>query len=202
MIYLIEFALLHILFYLVYRIMLSKETQLRFLRGFLLGSTFLSLIVPAVSIPNTTTIPTINMEAIVLPAFSIAQQTEATTTHTWWQVALVIGGLLILIKLVVTLIQLRSFYVQSSESEIASIPVREVKGLENSFTFFSWIFIDPNYFENPQDIARHEYGHAKMLHSLDLIFFYLLAIVFWWVPTIWLMLKELKLQSLLLNSRM
>lgn len=191
MIYFIEFALLHILFYTVYHLMLSKETELRFLRGFLISSTLLSLIVPSLSIPNAT-LPTVNTEAIMLPAFDITQTTEISNSYDWFQLILIGVGILIIAKLGLSLFQLLKFYKKSESMEIENIPVRDVEGLQNSFTFFRWIFIDSSYFENPKDIVRHESGHAKKLHSLDLIFFYSLSVIFWWVPSIWLMIRELR----------
>jgi len=192
MIYLIEFALLHLLFYGVYKLTLSKETQLAFLRSFLIGSTFLSLLVPAISIPNTSVIPTINTEAIILPSVSVIQSQEHTHSVNWVEVIFTFAAIVMTIRLLIMLSQLRNFYKRSSYSEIENIPVRKVLGLQNSFTFFRWIFIDPDYFENPKDIVRHEYGHVQKLHSLDLTFFYLMTIPFWWLPSIWLMIKELK----------
>jgi len=169
MIYLIEFALLHTLFYIVYRLMLVKETELRFLRGFLIGSTILSLIVPMLSIPNAP-LPTVNTEAIILPAFSTVQQDEATQSYPSILTILFGAGFLILLKIVWTLFQLLRFYRQSEPSEVENIAVREVSGLQNSFTFFKWIFIDTHFFEAPKDIVRHEHGHVKKLTRLTCFF--------------------------------
>ena len=192
MIYLIEFALLHCLFLLVYKLMLAKETQLNFLRGFLLGSTLLALLIPAIDIPNAPAIPTINTEAIVLPTFNTLEPIETSDSLTWLGGLFLLVGSTIFIKMGFILIQIRKLYQQSSRKEIDLIPVREINGLQNSFTFFKWIFIDTAYFENPKDIVRHEHGHAQKLHTIDLAFFNMLTVIFWWVPSIWLMIKELR----------
>ena len=78
--YIVEFSILHLLFFGIYKVMLSKETQLSFLRFFLIGSTALSLILPAVEIPTKAAIPTINTEAIVLPMINI------TPNGTGWNI--------------------------------------------------------------------------------------------------------------------
>ncbi len=192
MIYLIEFAILHLLFYVVYKALLSRETQLNFLRRFLLTSTLISLVVPALNIPSSSSIPTINTESFVLPAVNLLRPVSESPSSNWVGIILAIAGTIVLCKLLLNLLQLRSYYRKSNHAHIEDIPVLEVKGLNNSFTFFKWIFIDTHFFHNPKDIVRHELGHAKKLHSVDLIFFYLLSILFWWVPSIWLMLKELK----------
>ncbi|MEO1256467.1 MAG: hypothetical protein AAFY41_16495, partial [Bacteroidota bacterium] len=190
-VYLVEFFMLHLLFLGTYKVMLSKETQLGFLRFFLIGSTILSLILPIVEIPNKSSIPTVNTETIILPVITSTVSEE--TTETPWYLFL-IGGISVvfMFKLLLNLIQIYGWYRQSEIETLDKIDIRKVAGLQNSFTFFQWIFIDPKNFEHPGDIIRHEQGHAKKLHSLDLLFFHILLIFFWWIPSIWLMIKELK----------
>lgn len=190
-IYIVEFAILHLLFFGIYKVMLSRETQLGFLRLFLVGSTLLSLTLPLLEIPTKASIPTINMDAIILPILSVNTEVQ-TFTLPWYVILTGAVCSLFLLKFIVTLIQIYGWYRQSETDSLEDIVIRKVSGLQNSFTFLQWIFIDPKNFENPADIIRHEQGHAKKLHSLDLLFFHILTIFFWWLPSIWLMIKELK----------
>lgn len=188
--YFIEFSILHLLFYGIYKLLLAKETQLRFLRFFLVGSTALSLIIPAIEIPSKSPIP-LNMDAILLPV--VSKSPEATPMNiSWYLIAISIVSVFLLIKFIINLYQIYGWYKKSETASLDQIPIRKVTGLQNSFTFFNWIFIDPGHFENPADIIRHELGHARKLHSLDLLFFFILSIFSWWLPSIWLMIKELK----------
>ncbi|WP_436517779.1 TonB family protein [Ekhidna sp. To15] len=189
--YIVEFSILHLLFFGIYKVMLSKETQLGFLRFFLLGSTLLSLILPAIEIPTKTAIPTFNTEAIVLPIISATPQ-ETGWDIPWYVVVIGIVSIIFTFKLLLNLIQIYGWYRQSETDAFDQINIQKVTGLQNSFTFFKWIFIDPKNFENPADIIRHEQGHASKLHSLDLLIFHILTIFFWWQPSVWLMINELK----------
>lgn len=189
--YLVEFSILHLLFFGIYKVMLAKETQLAFLRFFLVGSTLLSLILPAIDIPTKAAIPTINTEAIILPMVEPIT-TGQTMDMPWYMLLIGVISLVLTFKLLVTLIQIYGWYKQSEHDSLERIDIRKVSGLQNSFTFFRWIFIDPKNFEHPADIIRHEKGHARKLHSLDLLFFNVLTIFFWWLPSIWLMIRELK----------
>lgn len=189
--YIVEFSILHLMFFGIYKLMLARETQLNFLRFFLLGSTFLSLILPAIEVPTKAPIPTIDLEAVVLPMVSGTFQEQSTATPWYFYVVGVIC-VFFCIRLLITLMQIYGWYKQSETDSWEHINIRKVSGLQNSFTFFKWIFIDPKNFENPEDIIRHELGHAKKLHSLDLLVFNSLTIFFWWLPSIWLMIKELK----------
>ncbi len=189
--YLIEFAILHLVFFGIYKVMLAKETHLSFLRSFLIGSTILSLILPIVEIPTKASIPTIDTEAILLPVITASQQSSGWSL-TWYEIVIVIISTILALKLLLNLIQIYGWYRQSETDKLDEIIIRKVAGLQNSFTFFQWIFIDPRNFEHPEDIIRHELGHAKKLHSMDLLFFHLLTITFWWLPSMWLMIRELK----------
>ncbi len=190
-IYFIEFFILHLLFFGIYKVMLSKETQLGFLRFFLVGSTILSMTLPIIEIPTKSSIPSLNTETIILPMITTTISEEASGTP-WYFILLSAISTVFIFKLFLNLIQVYGWYHQSETDTLDKIDIRKVAGLQNSFTFFQWIFIDPKNFENPGDIIRHELGHAKKLHSLDLLFFHVLLVFFWWSPSIWLMIKELK----------
>lgn len=190
--YLVEFALLHLLFYGIYKVLLARETQLGFLRFFLIGSTLISLILPLIEIPTQADLPDLGLEAIMLPTISTVQQ-DQPTNFPWYLILIGVVSFIFIFKLSMTLVQIFGWYKQSEKDSFENLKIRKVAGLQNSFTFFHWIFIDPTNFENPGDIVRHEHGHVKKLHSLDLLFFYILTVCFWWLPSIWLMIKELRI---------
>jgi TonB family protein len=192
MIYIIEFAALHLLFYSVYKLILSQETQLKFLRFFLLGSTGLALIVPLLEIPTPSQAVFVDLASSVYPTFEVNQVVQTNSSWSWIEIIGLAFSLLFTLKFISGIIQIISYYSKSIEKNINGTVVREIPKLETSFTFFRWIFIDSNHFENPEDIIQHELGHAKKLHTLDMLFYHLLTIPFWWVPSIWLMIKELK----------
>lgn len=191
--YLVEFALLHTLFFIVFKVFLSKETQLRFLRFFLIGATMLALIIPAIDIPSSAPIPTVYLDEIVFSASQAIQPVSSTTAEIPWYV-LVLGcvSALFLFRVLGGLFQIAKWYRQSEPDSSYNLPIRKTSGIKNSFTFFRWIFIDLDHFDDPEEIIRHEWGHSKYLHSLDILFFHILRVLFWWVPTMWLALLELK----------
>ncbi|MFK7953595.1 MAG: energy transducer TonB [Ekhidna sp.] len=190
--YLVEFFLLHSLFYLVYKVFLAKETQLGFLRFFLIGSTLLSLIIPAIEIPGSSSLPNLNLAPTILPIIELSSTSDATLSIPWYGYLIASVSLGLLLKLAVNLFHIIRIYKKSIPKFFAHLKIRSVEGLENSFTYFKWIFIDTNHFDRPEEIILHEQGHAKKLHSIDITLFHLLAIPFWWTPSIWLMMKELK----------
>ncbi|WP_420317715.1 TonB family protein [Ekhidna sp.] len=190
-IYIVEFSILHLLFFGIYKLMLSKETQLEFLRFFLIGSTLLSLSIPLIEIPTRTSLPVVNLEATFLPMFEVGQSTVETSL-SWYEIIFYVITLLFIARFLFGIVRILHYRKNSKINTVDGIEVRELPNLETSFTFMKWIFIDTSHFENPGDIVQHELGHAKKLHSLDMLFFHLLTIPFWWLPSIWLMIKELK----------
>lgn len=68
--------------------------------------------------------------------------------------------------------------------------------IEVPHTFFNFIFLNKNKFENnqiPPEVLLHEQTHAKQKHSLDIIFIELLQVVFWFNPLVYWLKKEVKL---------
>jgi len=196
-VYILEFALIHSLFFLVYKLLLTTESHLTFRRFFLLGSTALSLIIPLIEIPTSfSSIATINLAEVMVPFDGVVRSDflpETTITQTPWYVWLIGGvGFILLLRLYFGLIKIANWYSQSQFGELFNTPVRMVKGLQNSFTFLRWVFIDPDHFKNTSAVVRHEWGHSRHLHSIDVLFFNFLTIPFWWIPSIWFMLNEAK----------
>jgi hypothetical protein len=73
--------------------------------------------------------------------------------------------------------------------------VYKIKNLNGSFSFLHSIFIDKKLESDPaahKAILLHELAHVKHKHSYDIIFFELFKICFWWLPTSWFVLHEIK----------
>lgn len=71
-------------------------------------------------------------------------------------------------------------------------------------TFFSYIFLNKNQFENgeiPAEVILHEQTHAIQKHSLDVIFVELLQILFWFNPLFYFIKKSIKLNHEFLADR-
>jgi hypothetical protein len=63
-------------------------------------------------------------------------------------------------------------------------------------TFFYYIFLNKEAFENqqiPKEVLLHEETHAKQLHSIDILLIELFQILFWFNPLIYFYKKSIKL---------
>jgi len=197
--YLIEFALVHLILFVAYKLLLQRETQLATQRIFILCSTILALVIPFIQLPNFTPLENINVAGsishIMLPAMVIDTQQAGQswlTSMSWYNLLFITISIVFTIRIFIALIRLVALYNKSVPGNLFGTRVRHLSKLETSFTFFSWIFVDKNSANIAPDILHHEQAHVKFGHSYDLLLLNLLTIPFWWLPSIWLSIRELK----------
>jgi TonB family protein len=197
--YIIEFAMVHSILILLYKIVMKKETQLSFLRGYLLVSFLFALTIPLLSFPTFGGVPEVDISGAVttllLPEVTISATGTATqsTNFSNWVIWIFVGGACFsLIRLLIGYLRIQSILNASRPIEIAGKNVLQKDQLKSSFTFFNRIIIDKEHFENPMEVIYHEEAHVKYRHSFDVFISSLFTIPFWWLPSIWISIKELK----------
>ena len=85
---------------------------------------------------------------------------------------------------------------ESSTEKMSGTNIRKVSNLKGSFSFFNWIFLSDEIDQNQEDyniILKHEKAHTNLGHTYDLLFFELFKVCFWWLPTAWYAIKEIKI---------
>ena len=197
--YLIEFALIHILLFGVYQLFLRGETQLAFLRRYLLVSLILALLLPVIKISTVTPISGIDISGSVttmlLPEIDASIPSElrtAANTYQWLIWVFAFGAVIASIRLIIACLQINLIYRKSIPMQLHGRLVMHKRHLKTSFTFFKWIFIDKDYYDNTLEIIHHEEAHIKYGHSYELLLGNILTIPFWWLPSIWLCIREFK----------
>lgn len=201
--YLIEFSVSHMALISGYWFFLRKERQYTKMRFYLIGSTLLALIIPLLKLPklpfnNTSEEPVdaVSMEAIPPDAITISPMADQSI----WNY-----DLLIWIYIVISVFFLFKFFSgvfypiylerRSNYEKFNDLYIRKVGNIKGSFTFFNWIFLSDAIDTNQRDydaILKHEQAHASLGHTYDLIFFELFKVCFWWLPTTWFIIKEIK----------
>ncbi|MDR4988829.1 MAG: M56 family metallopeptidase [Bacteroidales bacterium] len=106
-------------------------------------------------------------------------------------------SLLLLLRMVLSTVYLLYRVSRSEVRNHYGTRVIPLKGDNTApFSFFSYVFI-PEALADQDDlypVIMHERGHAKHLHTIDLIFVELLRVIFWFHPAVWYARRELKLQ--------
>ena len=92
----------------------------------------------------------------------------------------------------VSIVRLRN---KCRTTDINGTKVYLLESDEGPFSFFNWIFINPTKHNRQEtdEIMTHELAHCRQLHSIDVLFTELFAIVFWANPFVWLLKREVRL---------
>jgi len=201
-VYILQVILFQLLFLLVYEVLLKKETFFTYNRWYLLATSVISLllpivkigalafIVPAESIPEISTVLLPEVLIGEAPAVAEAVNTEASGGMfkiNWWLVAYgtgVVASMFIFFRKYQNLNRLFRFRAITAERDLRII---EVPNSTIACTFYKTIFLGDQLTEaERQQILSHELVHVKQKHSLDLIFFELYKIIFWFNPLIYI----------------
>ncbi|TCD00428.1 M56 family metallopeptidase [Pedobacter psychroterrae] len=193
LIYLLQVNLYLLLFYLFYLALLRNETFFKMNRFYLVGSAFLSLVIPVLkaewikelfitekvqAIAQTVTYAVIDRGTEQLNTSSGVVQSQSSLPAAEW-LWLIYAG----VCLVFLLNFLRRLY------GVNRLFKMNIKG--RAFSFFSRIAVD-EALEGKELIINHERVHAKQWHSADVIFFELLLIMNWFNPVAYLYRKAIK----------
>lgn len=175
--YILQVNIYLALFYCFYRILLSKETYFNYNRVYLLGAAFLSLIIPFLRVEWFTkqeAAQQIYYGVDQLNSFvAVATSAPAADEGTNWGrlvVLLYLCGIIFFgLRFIANLISLKKLFVKKERNY--------------AFSFFKKKLVDPALPFN-EVIHQHEDEHIRGLHSVDILFFEFLAVIFWFNPII------------------
>ena len=83
----------------------------------------------------------------------------------------------------------------NTSSSFAGMRIRLLRDETCPFSFFRWIFVNPEAQTEEQlkEIITHEQAHVEQRHSVDVVLMELLTIACWPNPFVWLMRREVRL---------
>jgi TonB family protein len=185
--YLIQINLYLAVFYAFYQLFLKDETFFNLNRAYLLSASFFSMMIPLAraewvkSLFITEKVQTgwANVNVMVMQGFA----TPLAKDNSWafgdyLTLIYLIGFAFLMIRLVYKLLKVKQLFKSENYTSEA-------------FSFFGMIKINPTL-PNQKEIEKHELIHAKQLHSADVIFFELLAIINWFNPVCYFYKKSIK----------
>jgi TonB family protein len=197
-----------ILFSAAYHVMFRKQEKPGFNRGYLSLTSMAALLlalVPYGSIPIGNTAQTVDLVVIQLPEvvmnapgfFSdsghVVSHTISQSAYLPWIYAAVCAIFLLLLGWrLLSLVYLSSlcehFYREGAK--VILLPQGYIP-----FSFYSWIFIPKALVGQPHfdKVFAHERAHYMKRHTLDVIFYELLKVLFWFHPAIYFISREAKL---------
>ena len=202
LVYILKSSLCLALFYLFYRLLLSKETFHRFNRIALLGVMLISCLLPLVRVTVdratvvNTSVMLVEEDMLMYPwEMQTVVQEEAAFPWREWLVAVYFLGILFFLlrnflSLGYVFYLIRHSRCQRMENGICLVVHQE------GFAPFSWmkyiVISQTDLDENGTDILTHEEAHIRNRHSLDLLLVELCVWLQWFNPAAWLLKQELQ----------
>ncbi|SFF74693.1 Signal transducer regulating beta-lactamase production, contains metallopeptidase domain [Salegentibacter agarivorans] len=202
--YILQVVMFQLGFLLMYELLLKKETFFTINRLYLLVTPLVSLLLPLLKFESLSAlVPADSISALSqvllpevyiggqpeniqqLPAVNLVQ--EQGLQINWWLVTYVSGVVLSLILLLKKYQNLNHLFRFRRISEDKELRIIEVPNSNIACTFFKTIFLGDKLSEaEKQQILSHELVHVKQRHSLDLVFFEALKIIFWFNPLVYI----------------
>ena len=197
-IYSLKVALCLTAFYLVYKLLLSRDTFFGFNRAVILGSMAVSLILPLVQIHTEGGAPAVAgfvaVEDFVAQAVAYEPQGAGLTAASACFAIYIIGVAFFAVREVWSLLSLRRLLRGGRVVESCGrARVVVVKGDVPPFSWMGNIVIgEKDYADAPGYILEHERAHVAARHSWDILACDVLTVFQWFNPSAWLLKAELQ----------
>ena len=205
-IYILKSSVCLVLFYLFFRLLLSKETFHRFNRMALLGVLFFSLLIPCIEVTTRHQVEVqqamLSIEQLLLMAESEPTPVEVgavqeTPAISWVQIVLLVylAGILFLVcRNIYSLICLFRLVHSGKHEKLEKGVTLVVHNQEIApFSWMKYIVISrKDLEENGREILIHEMAHIHHRHSVDLLVADICIFFQWFNPGAWLLKQELQ----------
>lgn len=197
MMYLLKVNALIVVFYGFYRLLFVRDTFFAWRRGALLVMMVAALLLPLTEIGwwVESHHATANLQEayreVMLPAVTV---TGGESHFPWlrlFTLLYLIGVTVLLVRMVWQLATI----IRMTRGERIGRGVFLIKDSACPFSFFRWIFVNPEAQtkEQLQEIMTHERAHVEQWHSVDIVLMKLFTIACWPNPFAWLMRREVRL---------
>ncbi|WP_051209864.1 M56 family metallopeptidase [Gelidibacter mesophilus] len=199
--YILQTIAFQVFFLIIYDAFLKKETFFNWNRAYLIGTAFLSFTLPFLKFESIKAIvpepmivrlpeviigevsPTFDTNIMVMGAEQVSEQ---AITFSWtyvWLAGMVLAAGILVYKIVKIV---RMLYKNPRRWQGDALFVFLLNS-SAAFSFFHYIFLGIDIqAEKKEHIIQHEMVHVKEKHSLDLLIFEILRIVFWFNPLIYM----------------
>ncbi|WP_299105663.1 M56 family metallopeptidase [uncultured Winogradskyella sp.] len=195
------------LFLMVYDLFLKRETFFNYNRAYLIVTSILSLILPFIKFSELKTMTTkdvvIHLPEVFIgaktPTFydiKIAEQAGIIIEQPQqpiWQVVAIVGIVIASLIFLVKITKLYWLKYKNPKRWQGNVLIVNLIKSSAAFSFFNTIFLGERISETEKPtIYEHEMVHIREYHTVDLLFFELLRIVFWFNPLVYIYQNRIK----------
>ncbi|XMO84977.1 M56 family metallopeptidase [Algibacter sp. AS12] len=197
--YIIQTIAFQLFFLIIYDVFLKEETFFNWNRTYLLLTALLSLVIPFIKVSGfkhiisqdyVMNLPEVfignaNQDAIypiLLPGITLENK------PFWsWELIFYLGAGIATLLFAFKLVKLLLLLFKNPKEKLGYVYIVSLSKSSMAFSFFNYIFLGEQIKINDRDaILKHEMVHVKQKHTLDLLFFDLLRVVFWFNPLIYM----------------
>lgn len=191
-------ALLLVAFYLLFKVLLSRETFHRLNRVILLGTSLLAFVLPFCVITYTREVSAAEasrmLTSISIEAMPPEILLDGPTIWPWLMLVWGLGALAVLIKNLWSMLSIARL-LRSSNSMSGSRRAK-IHILDKELTPFSWmghiVLSRKDFEENGNVIITHERAHIRLGHSVDNLLMLPVLLLQWFNPAVWLLMRDLR----------
>lgn len=203
-----------LLLFTCYYLLFRNSTALKLRRSLVLSLVIVSLIAPFIELPKSTISTKINvpnLEFTTPKPLSVNDElnkhkpSEATLTKTekpsktystmdYITIAFITGSLISLLVFTIQLIRIL-WLVHGGKTEWQKgVKLIKHTTVRSPFSFLNWVFVPNEKYDNDtwKILMAHEHAHLKQKHSLDILFTRTIAVLIWYNPVVYLIIKELR----------
>lgn len=203
--YVLEVNICWLGFYLLYSLVLSRETFFEYNRWYLLAGLVGGLLIPLVEyqiiIEQIIEIPSVSLDLEELSGMTatVVAAKEPSFRDRLIQSLFVIyllGVAALTIRFVMGLLRIAWLYWRGTKMERPGYALVKTPTVHPPFSFFHWLFQSQRIPLNEADeekIITHEIEHIRQWHSLDVLLVELIGIVLWFSPLVWLYRRSLRM---------
>ncbi len=206
--YILQTVAFQVFFLIIYDVFLKNETFFNWNRVYLIGTAVLSLVLPFLKFesikaivpePMIIRLPEVIIgevspigmdETMVMQTEQIAEQTLSFSWTYVWIIGMILAALILAYK-VITILNMLHKNPKRWQGDVLIVLLLNSSA---AFSFFQYIFLGSNIEADKKEyIVQHEMVHVKEKHSLDLLAFEILRIVFWFNPLIYMYQNRLSI---------
>ncbi|WP_298530903.1 M56 family metallopeptidase [uncultured Algibacter sp.] len=196
--YFLQTIAFQLFFLLIYDVFLQKETFFNWNRIYLNITAVLSIILPFIKINSLKSIMPkdyiVSLPEVVLghtelnTDLFVAQDPAVINTNLpYWQIVFYIGVLVAVLIFLYKFTKVILLIFKNPKTNSGKLTLVKIINSNVAFSFFHFVFLgDLLYHDEKKAILKHEIIHVKQMHSLDLLFFEVLRVLFWFNPLVYM----------------
>tara|TARA_R110002096_G_scaffold431902_2_gene647762 strand:+ start:778 stop:2733 length:1956 start_codon:yes stop_codon:yes gene_type:complete len=196
--YIIQTIAFQLFFLLIYDVFFKKETFFNWNRFYLIFTAILSIVLPFIKIESFKSVVP-ERYIVSLPEVILGQTASNTNAPilldavvignsiSYWYMAFYFGVTIAAIIFLFKLIKIGVLIFKNPKTNLGKLTLVKLINSSAAFSFFRYVFLGEFLKDNEKEaILKHEIIHVKQLHSIDLLFFEVLRIIFWFNPLVYM----------------